>query len=125
MRVPKAACPLYRAAEQPSLLVGIAALAVAVNPVELVCSAGVPAIYTQMLAMHELSTGACYSYLLLYIVVFLLGDTAIFVNAMPTLRTTFAPARISRVSHPVGATFCSRPVRLWFCGRICRDRWSG
>lgn len=44
-----------RVVEQPSLPVaalGVAALAVAVNLVELACSAGLPAIYTQTLAMH-------------------------------------------------------------------------
>jgi len=91
--------------EQPNLLVaslGIAALAIAVNLVELVCSAGVPAIFTQMLAMHDLGLGAYYGYLLLYISVFLIDDTAIFVIAMLTLRATFASATISRVSHLVG-----------------------
>ena len=91
--------------EQPNLLVaslGIAALAIAVNLIELVCSAGVPAVFTQMLAMHDLGLGSYYGYLLLYIGVFLIDDTAIFVIAMLTLRATFASAAISRVSHLVG-----------------------
>ncbi|MDJ0627261.1 MAG: hypothetical protein QNJ44_03290 [Rhodobacter sp.] len=91
--------------EQPNLAVaalGIAALAISVNLIELVCSAGVPAVFAQMLAMHDLPLGAYYGYLLLYVTVFLLDDTTIFVIAMLTLRATFASAAISRVSHLVG-----------------------
>lgn len=91
--------------EQPNLLVaglGVAALAIVVNLVELACSAGLPAIYTQTLAMHELPMGTYYGYLLLYISVFLLDDTVIFVTAMLTLRAAFATGHFSRVSHLIG-----------------------
>ena len=94
-----------RMVEQPSLLVagvGIAALAIAVNLVELVCSAGVPAVYTQMLAMHDLSTAAYYKYLALYLVVFLFDDTVMFVVAMITLRSAVATGQFSRYSHLIG-----------------------
>lgn len=91
--------------EQPSLLVatlGVAGLAVAVNLIELVCSAGIPAIYTQTLAMHDIPAAAHYGYLALYLGVFLLDDTAIFVAAMVTLRAVAATGRYSRMSHLVG-----------------------
>ncbi|WP_157933042.1 hypothetical protein [Roseovarius salinarum] len=81
---------------------GVAALAVVVNLVELLCSAGVPAVYTQVLAMHDLPAGAHYGYLALYLGVFLLDDTAIFVTAMVTLRAVAATGRFSRISHLVG-----------------------
>ena len=58
--------------------------------------------YRLGLAMHDLGIGSYYGYLLLYIAVFLIDDTAIFVIAMLTLRATFASAAISRVSHLVG-----------------------
>jgi len=91
--------------EQPSLTVaafGVAALAIAVNLVELACSAGLPAIYTQALAMHELPTAGYYGYLLAYIAVFLFDDTALFVIAMITLRAAVTTGRYARLSHLVG-----------------------
>ena len=94
-----------RIVEQRNLRVaglGIAVLAIAVNLVELVCSAGVPAVYTQMLVMHDLSTAAYYRYLALYLVVFLFDDTVIFVVAMITLRSTLATGKFSRYSHLIG-----------------------
>jgi hypothetical protein len=91
--------------EQPSLLVaalGVAALAVGVNLVELVCSAGIPAIYTQALAMHDLPGPSYYGYLMLYLSVFLLDDTVLFVVAMVTLRRAVATGRYARLSHLIG-----------------------
>ena len=91
--------------EQPNLAIaglGIAGLAIAVNLIELACSAGIPAVYTQMLAMQDLQPMAVTGYLVLYIGVFLLDDTAIFVTAMVTLRAVSGSARISRLSHLVG-----------------------
>jgi glutaredoxin len=91
--------------EEPSLLLaslGIALLAIGVNLIELVCSAGVPAVFTQVLAMHDLPAAAHYGYLLLYLAVFLLDDTVIFVAAMVTLRSVAATGRFARISHLVG-----------------------
>ena len=91
--------------EEPSLAVaslGIAALAIGVNLIELVCSAGVPAVFTQVLAMHDLPKGAYYGYLILYILVFLLDDTVIFVTAMLTLRSVAGTIRYTRISHLAG-----------------------
>lgn len=91
--------------EQPSLTVaalGVGALAVAVNLVELACSAGLPAIYTQALAMHDLPGSAHYLYLLTYIAIFLFDDAALFVVAMITLRAAVITGRYARASHLVG-----------------------
>jgi glutaredoxin len=52
---------------------GAAALAVVVNLVELLCTAGLPALYTQILASRQLSTGAYYGYLALYDAAYMLG----------------------------------------------------
>ncbi|MCA0927945.1 hypothetical protein [Ruegeria profundi] len=94
-----------RVVQEPSLLIAslsIGLLAVSVNLIELVCSAGVPAVYTQVLAMHELPSLAHYGYLLVYISVFLLDDILIFVIAMATLRSVAATWRFSRISHLIG-----------------------
>ena len=69
-------------------LLGIIAVAVAVNLVELICSAGLPAIYTQILSSADLSSPVYYLYLLFYIFIFMLDDLLIFVIAMVTLQAS-------------------------------------
>ncbi|MDI6603114.1 MAG: hypothetical protein QME57_03310, partial [Patescibacteria group bacterium] len=54
------------------ILVGVIILALGVNLVEFLCSAGLPAIYTRILALNPLSTLSYYLYLLLYTFIFLL-----------------------------------------------------
>ncbi len=81
---------------------GIIAVAIAVNLVELLCSAGIPAVYTQILALSDLSAWGYYGYLLLYIGVFLLDDLVIFAAAMATLQATGLTAAYSRYSHLIG-----------------------
>ncbi|RPH59951.1 MAG: NrdH-redoxin, partial [Burkholderiales bacterium] len=46
----------------PTALVAVTALAVAVNFVELLCTAGLPAIYTAVLTQHEVGAAARYAY---------------------------------------------------------------
>ncbi len=77
-------------------------VAVAVNLVELLCSAGLPAIYTEVLALNLLPTWQHYGYLLLYIVVFLLDDAIVFVVAMITLTTAGLTGRYARFAHLLG-----------------------
>lgn len=81
---------------------GIIILAFAVNLVELVCSAGLPAIYTQILSLSQLSSWQYYGYLLLYILIFMLDDLFIFFTAMITLQATGIQSKYSRFSHLVG-----------------------
>ncbi len=81
---------------------GIIILAVAINLVEMICSAGLPAIYTQVLALSELTTWQYYAYLLLYIFFFMLDDMAVFAIAMVTLKMTNLSDKYSRLSRLVG-----------------------
>jgi len=81
---------------------GIIILAFAVNLVELVCSAGLPAIYTQILSLSQLNRWQYYGYLLLYILVFMLDDLFIFFTAMITLQASGIQSKYSRFSHLVG-----------------------
>jgi hypothetical protein len=62
-------------------LVLVIGLAFAVNSIEFVCSAALPAIYTHMLALTELSTASYYAYIALYVVFFMLDDLVIFAFA--------------------------------------------
>jgi glutaredoxin len=81
---------------------GIVVLAVAVNLIELLCSAGIPAVFTDVLAMTGLPSWQRYLYLLLYVLVFMLDDAAIFVIAMMTLAATGMTSRYLRLSHLLG-----------------------
>lgn len=81
---------------------GIIILAFAVNLVELVCSAGLPAVYTQVLALSDLSTWQYYGYILLYILFFMLDDLIIFAIAMATLKLTGMSTKYSRYSNIIG-----------------------
>lgn len=81
---------------------GIIALAFAVNLVELICSAGLPAIYAQVLAMNDLSSLQHYLYILLYIFFFMLDDLLVFFIAMITLQLSGVSTKYSRFSSLIG-----------------------
>ena len=81
---------------------GIVVLAAAVNLIELFCSAGIPAVYTDILAMNDLPAWQYYLYLLLYVAVFMLDDALIFAIAMLTLHATSMTNRYLRISHLLG-----------------------
>jgi hypothetical protein len=81
---------------------GIILLAFAVNLVEAVCSAGLPAVYTQILSLNDLSKTEYYLYILLYIFFFMLDDLIIFFVAMKTLHMTGASKKYSRFSKLIG-----------------------
>ncbi|MDD5317456.1 MAG: thioredoxin family protein [Candidatus ainarchaeum sp.] len=59
-------------------ILGVVALAFAVNSVEFVCSAAIPAVFTQVLAMSSLSAIEHYGYILLYDFFFMFDDMIIF-----------------------------------------------
>ncbi|MFA6391667.1 MAG: hypothetical protein WCW66_02825 [Patescibacteria group bacterium] len=83
-------------------LSGIIVLAMAVNLVELVCSAGLPAVYTQVLSLSDLAPWQYYAYLLLYIFIFLLDDLFVFFIAMKTMQITGITTKYVRASHLIG-----------------------
>ncbi len=81
---------------------GIAAMAILVNLIELVCSAGVPAAFTQILALNTQTALEAYAFIALYVFVFILDDIAIFAVGMITLEVTGLTGRYARLSHLVG-----------------------
>ncbi len=83
-------------------VIGIIALAFSVNLIELVCSAGLPAIYTNLLASLNLSNFSYYSYLLLYIFIFMLDDLIIFFVAVRTFEVTGITNKYSKWSSIIG-----------------------
>ncbi len=68
-----------------AIIGGLIILALGVNLIEVFCSAGLPAIFTRILALNELSTLSYYLYLLLYTFVFMLDDLIVFLIAVITL----------------------------------------
>jgi glutaredoxin len=69
----------------PASLTAVAALAVAVNVVELLCTAGLPAIYTAVLTQHDLTPSAHYAYLGLYILGYIADDALLVTMAVIAL----------------------------------------
>lgn len=96
---------LKKAVQQKNLwlaLIGIITLAFAVNLVELFCSAGLPAVYTQILALNDVSSIGKYLYILLYIFFFMIDDLIVFIIAMTTLHITGISTKYSRFSRLIG-----------------------
>ena len=76
---------VLRAPTLPAALGGVIALAVLVNLVELLCTAGFPAVYTQVLTLRHLPIWAYYGYLALYIFFYMLDDSIMLLIAVFTL----------------------------------------
>ena len=68
-------------------IVGIVALAFVVNSIEFACSAALPAIYTHLLSLQDLTVLKSYGYILLYIFFFMLDDLIIFSLAVLALNS--------------------------------------
>lgn len=68
---------LVRAASWPSALAAAIVLAAAANTYELLCTAGLPMIYTRVLTLADLSSTAYYLYLALYNLVYVVPLAAI------------------------------------------------
>ncbi len=81
---------------------GIIALAISVNLVEIACSAGLPLIFTQILALNDLSTFEYVIYMLIYILFFLIDDIVVFVIAMLTLNIKGISSKYGKYSHLIG-----------------------
>jgi thiol-disulfide isomerase/thioredoxin len=72
------------------VIFSIIGLAFIVNSVEFVCSAAIPAVFTQVLAMKELSAVQNYSYILLYVLFFMIDDIIIFGMAALAIGSKFS-----------------------------------
>ena len=83
-------------------LAGIIVLAASVNIIELMCSIGIPLLFTQILAMNNLSSFSYMIYMLLYILFFLIDDILVFTISMVTLKVTGITTKYTKYSHLVG-----------------------
>jgi len=85
-----------------AMLGGVILLAIGVNLIEFFCSAGLPAIFTRVLALNNLNVLSYYFYLLLYTIVFMLDDMIIFALAIITLRKIGFTEKYARWSTLIG-----------------------
>ncbi len=83
-------------------LIGTIALAFSVNIIELACSAGLPLVFTQLLALNGIKGIGAFLYVLLYVLFFLLDDLIIFFAAMKTMEVTGISTKYSKYSHLIG-----------------------
>jgi len=112
---------VLRAEALPASLVAVAALAVVVNFVELLCTAGFPAIYTAVLAQQGLGALAHHAYLGLYIAGYIVDDAAMVAVAVITLGSRRLDERAGRwlklvsgaVMLALGAALLLRPELLF------------
>jgi len=113
-------------------IIGIIVLAFAVNSVEFVCSAALPAVFTRVLSLASLTTLQHYGYILLYVLFFMLDDLVIFGIAAFALTSSLGD-RYTKYSRPVGATIlivlgllllaCLFSTQLEFLKPICSVLW--
>jgi len=113
-------------------IAGIIALAFLVNSVEFVCSAAVPAVFTRVLSLASLTTFQYYSYILLYVLFFMLDDLIIFGSAAIALTSNLGE-RYAKYFRPVGATIliilgvlllgCLYSSQFDFLKPICSVLW--
>lgn len=83
-------------------ILGIILLAASVNIIELACSAGLPVIFTQLLAMNSLNGLEYALYIILYIIFFMLDDFIIFFISTKTMELTGVSTKYSKFSHLIG-----------------------
>ena len=93
LSIPEAAKPgiydrmrrIVNAENLPAAIAGAFTLAVLVNIVELLCTAGLPAVYTSILSQQGFSAAGRYGYLLLYIVAYMFDDALMVAGVTWTL----------------------------------------
>jgi hypothetical protein len=82
-------------------IIGIIILGFSVNLVELACSAGFPAIFTQILSMADVSMFQKYLYMVGYIIFYMLDDMAVFAIAMVTLQSKTLGGKYAKYTNLV------------------------
>lgn len=83
-------------------LIGVITLAITVNLVELACSAGLPLLFTSVLAMNDLNTLEYSLNILIYILFFLIDDIIVFIIAIKTMEVTGLSTKYSKYLSLVG-----------------------
>jgi len=106
----------------PMLVLGVAAIAFSVNLLELLCSLGLPVVFTKTLTMYHLATWKYYTYIGLYDFFYMLDDIVVLLIAGFSMRFLQLNGKYSRWSRLVagllmlilGAIFLLKPELLMF-----------
>ncbi len=83
-------------------ILGVALLAACVNVIELLCSLGLPVLFTQLLVLNEVSGFMKIVYSFVYVFFFLIDDTIIFIIAMKTLEIKAISNKFGKYAHLIG-----------------------
>lgn len=83
-------------------LLGVIVLALIVNFIELACSAGLPLVFANILALNGLGGWSSLGYVLIYIFFFILDDLVVFTIVMLTLKIKVVSNKIARYNHLIG-----------------------
>ena len=86
----------------PLAVIGIMLLACFINLVELLCSLGLPVMFTEILSLNNLSPTKYNIYMFIYIFFFLLDDILVFTISMITLKQTGISTKYNKYSHLIG-----------------------
>ena len=83
-------------------ILGIITLAASVNILELLCSLGLPVVFTNILALNHLNKIEYSLYLFIYILFFLIDDIIVFVVAMFSMKIKGISNKYTKYSHLIG-----------------------
>jgi len=101
-------------------IAGIVGLAFVVNSIEFLCSSALPAIFTHVLSLRNLTSFRYYAYILLYDLFFMLDDVVIFSLAVFAV-TSSVGDRYVKYSKPAGgAILLILGVLLLFAPNLLR-----
>lgn len=113
---------VLRSASFPALIIGVIGIAFSVNLIELLCSLGIPVVYTQALALHNLPALTNYLYILGYVFFYILDDVIVLFIAGFAMKFFHLNTRYSQYSRLIagilmlilGALFILKPEILVF-----------
>lgn len=83
-------------------VVGIAGITLTVNLVEVACSAGWPALFSNVLIASQISKGSRLFYTIIYVLFFLIDDIIVFVIALCSLKIKAISNTLSKYAHLIG-----------------------
>lgn len=84
------------------IIAGITLIAFSINLIELLCSAGIPAVYTQILSQNNTSSGGRYLYLLIYDFFYMLDDIVVLLIAGFSWKLFVGNKKYAKYSHLIG-----------------------
>ncbi len=84
------------------LIAGVIALAFSVNLIEMVCSIGLPAVFSQILVLSDIPKWQSYLYLALYNTLYMLDDVVVFIVAAATMNYVSINHKYDRWTKLVG-----------------------